>query len=125
MNVLLVGIGGAMGAIARYLLGGWVFHHTAQSKFPFGTFAVNVAGCLLAGILFGLAEKQDFFTPLIRLFLFTGFLGGFTTFSAFGIETVFLIESHEVMIALLYSVGSLAAGLGAVWLGVKVIPHSF
>ena len=88
----IVGLGGFIGAVTRYKLGGAVLHHTTDWKFPLSTFVVNVLGCLIAGILASLVEKHDFFTPSLRLFLFTGLLGGFTTFSAFGMETVYLLQ---------------------------------
>ena len=76
-----------MGAVARFALSGWLLPHTLQQKFPWPTFAVNVLGCLVPGTLFAFAAKHDAFSPNLRLFLFTGVLGGFTTFSAFGLET--------------------------------------
>ena len=93
--MLLVAIGGAVGSVARYKLGALVFHHTLAWKFPAGTFTVNVLGCLVAGLLLGLGERHDFLTAEARVLLFTGFLGGFTTFSAFGVETVALIQRGE------------------------------
>lgn len=114
---LLVGLGGALGAIARWKLGGWVLHLTVQQKFPYATFAVNVAGCLAIGILAGLAERHDMFGQATRLFLFTGLLGGFTTFSAFGLETLFLLRRGEPWIAALYVCASVLVGLAAVWAG--------
>ena len=119
VKVLLVGIGGFIGSIARYKLGGWLLHLTAQEKFPYSTFAVNLMGCLVVGILAGLAEKHEMFAPDARLFLFTGLLGGFTTFSAFGLETVFLLRRGEPWVAALYVVASVLLGLVAVWVGIK------
>jgi CrcB protein len=115
--ILLVALGGAAGSVARYKLSGWILHHTLDWKFPAGTFAVNVAGCLLAGVLAGLAEKHELFTPEARLLLFTGLLGGFTTFSAFGLETMYLLRKGEVLVAGSNVVLSVAAGLLALWLG--------
>ena len=125
-HLLLVGLGGFLGAIARWKLGGWLLHLTVQEKFPYPTFAVNVAGCLAIGVLAGLAERHDMFGQGARLFLFTGLLGGFTTFSAFGLETLFLLRRGEPWIAALYVVASVLAGLAAVWLGLRlagVHPH--
>jgi len=121
-QILLVGIGGFAGAIVRYKLGGWVLHHTLDWRFPGGTFVVNVLGCLIAGVLGGLVERHHFFSADVRLFLFTGLLGGFTTFSAFGLETTFLLRRGEVAIALAYVALSVACGLAGVWLGMAVIP---
>jgi CrcB protein len=115
--ILLVALGGAAGSVARYKLSGWILHHTLDWRFPAGTFAVNVAGCLLAGVLAGLAEKHELFTSEARLLLFTGLLGGFTTFSAFGLETMYLLRKGEVLVAGSNVVLSVAAGLLALWLG--------
>ena len=116
---MIVGVGGFVGAILRYKLSGLVFHHTANWKFPLSTVLVNLFGCLVAGLLAGLAEKQDFFTADTRLFLFIGLLGGFTTFSAFGMETVYLIQRHEFTSAALNIFVSVFFGLLALWIGLK------
>lgn len=121
-QTFLIGLGGCLGALSRYKLGGWILHHTAGWKFPVSTFVVNVSGCLVAGVLAGLLEKHDFFRPDTRLFLFTGLLGGFTTFSAFGLETVYLLQRQEVLWACLNVGLSVAAGLAALWAGIKVVP---
>ena len=97
--ILLVAFGGALGSVARFKLSGYVLQHTIDWRFPAGTFTVNVVGCLIAGVLAGMAEKHDFFTADTRLLLFTGILGGFTTFSAFGLETLFLLKRGEVLVA--------------------------
>ena len=125
-NILLVGIGGFIGSVARYKVGGWLLHLTVQEKFPYSTFAVNVVGCLIVGVLAGLAERYELFGPGARLFLFTGLLGGFTTFSAFGLETMFLLRRGEPWVAALYVVASVLLGLVAVWIGIKgvyLLPH--
>ena len=117
-EILLVGAGGLIGAIGRYKLGGYILHHTGGWRFPISTFTINVVGCLLMGILAGLAERgrwgQEF-----RIFLMPGLLGGFTTFSAFGYEGMFLIQRGESHIALAYAAGSVICGLAGVWLGLK------
>lgn len=118
-SLLLVGLGGGLGAIARYQLSGLVLHQTNGWKFPAATFVVNVLGCLIAGVLAGLIEKQGWFTPETRLFLFTGLLGGFTTFSAFGMETVNLLRRGETGIAVLYAAASVCCGLAVLWLSMK------
>jgi CrcB protein len=115
--VLLVALGGAIGSVARYKLSGLVLHHTVDWRFPAGTFAVNVLGCLVAGVLAGLAEKHDLLSPDARLLLFTGLLGGFTTFSAFGLETMHLIKRGDVAVAAANVALSVVAGLLALWLG--------
>jgi CrcB protein len=120
-NYLLVGLGGFIGAVSRYKLSGLILHHTTESKFPWPTFAVNVLGCLVAGVLAGLVEKHDFGSPSARLFLFTGLLGGFTTFSAFGLETVLLVQRQAWGVAALNVFVSVAAGLTALALGIKIV----
>lgn len=120
-GILLVGLGGFAGSIARYKLGGLVLHLTAQERFPWSTFAINVAGCLLAGVLAGLAEEYDFFGPDARLLVFTGLLGGFTTFSAFGLDALFLLRRGEIATALLYAGGSVVVGLAAAWVGWRLV----
>ena len=116
-GILLVAIGGAIGSVARFKMSGYVLQHTIDWKFPAGTFAVNVLGCLVAGILAGLAEKHDFFTQDVRLLLFTGLLGGFTTFSAFGLETMFLLRRGDFAVAGANIILSVIAGLLALALG--------
>ena len=122
--VLLVALGGAVGSVARFKLSGWVLHETPNWCFPTGTFAVNVIGCLIAGLLAGMAVKQDFFTPEARLFLFTGLLGGFTTFSAFGLETLLLFKRGEPGVAIANVVVSIVVGLLVAWLGYELTARS-
>lgn len=85
------------------------------------TFAVNILGCLTIGVLAGLAERHVMFSPDIRLFLFTGLLGGFTTFSAFSYEGVDLLRRGESAIALLYAFLSVLVGFGVVWLAIRLL----
>ncbi|RMX05754.1 fluoride efflux transporter CrcB [Corticibacter populi] len=119
-NILLVGIGGFLGSVARYKLGSWLLL-SADARFPLGTFVINVTGCLVIGVLAGLAERHAAFTPEAKLFLFTGLLGGFTTFSAFGLETVLLLRRGEPLVATAYVGLSVLLGVAAVWLGIKTI----
>nr|WP_298719816.1 fluoride efflux transporter CrcB [uncultured Steroidobacter sp.] len=118
--MLLVALGGAIGSMARFKLSGWVLHATPNWRFPAGTLAVNVIGCFIAGLLAGMAVKQDVFTPEARLLLFTGLLGGFTTFSAFGLETLLLLKRGEAGVALANVVVSIVVGLLVAWLGYGV-----
>lgn len=120
-GILLVGLGGFAGSVARYKLGGLVLHLTVQERFPYSTFAVNIFGCLLVGVLAGLVERHDLFGPDTRLFLFTGLLGGFTTFSAFGLDAVFLVRRGEWWIAAVYAGASVVVGIAAVWVGLKLM----
>lgn len=119
--MLLVALGGAVGSVARYQLSGWMLQHSLAWKFPAGTFTVNVVGCLLAGLLAGLADKHALFSADTRLLLFTGLLGGFTTFSAFGLETMFLLRRGELLVAGSNIVLSVVAGLLALWLGLGLM----
>jgi CrcB protein len=114
---MLVALGGAIGSVARYLLSGWALHHTLYWRFPSGTFLVNVIGCFVVGVLGGLVVKYNFFSAEVRVFLFAGLAGGFTTFSAFGLETFYLLRRHEVLVAAGYIVSSVVVGLLALWIG--------
>lgn len=120
-QTLIIGLGGFPGSILRYQLGGLVLHHSQSWRFPLSTFVVNVLGCVMIGILAGLAERRDFFSADIRLFLFTGLLGGFTTFSAFSYEGVYLLRRGEPIIAILYALSSVVIGFGAVWLAIRLL----
>jgi len=120
-GIVLVAMGGAIGSVARYLLSAWSLHHTVEWRFPLGTFLANIIGCLVVGILGGLVVKHDFFSAEARLFLFTGIAGGFTTFSAFGLESFYLVRRGEVLIAGGYVVSSVIIGLLAVWAGFAAV----
>ncbi len=117
----LVALGGAIGSIARYSLSGFVLHYTLVWRFPLGTFMVNIVGCLVAGLLGGLVVKHDLFSADTRLFLFTGVVGGFTKFSAFGLETFYLLRRGEALVAGTYVMSSVVVGLFALWLGFSVV----
>ena len=119
-HALIVGIGGFVGSVMRYKLGGWILHHSEQWRFPISTFTVNVLGCFVIGALAGLAERRDLFTAEVRLLLFTGLLGGFTTFSAFAYEGIFLCRRGEWGVAALYAALSVLCGFAAVWIGIKL-----
>ena len=114
---MLVGIGGFVGSVFRYLLSGVVQRALPMSDFPFGTLAVNVLGCLLIGIAHGVAETRQVFGPEWRVFLMIGLLGGFTTFSTFGYETLTLMRDAEVFHAIGNVFLQVFLGLAAVWLG--------
>jgi fluoride exporter len=116
MNVLLVALGGSIGAVARYGLAGLVQRFTTP-YFPFGTFVVNVSGCFVFGILAGVAEHRFALGPQARAFLLIGILGGFTTFSSFTYETFQLLRDAEIVRASLNAGGQLVVGLFAMWLG--------
>ena len=120
-QLIIVAVGGAIGSMLRYKLGGFALHHTQTWNFPVSTFSINVAGCLAIGVLAALVEHHDLFSPSVRLLLFTGLLGGFTTFSAFGYESMFLLRRGLFSIAAGYVLVSVVGGLIAVGVGMKLI----
>jgi CrcB protein len=121
-DIALVAIGGGLGAVARWMLSGAILHHAVAWRFPVGTFAVNTIGCLAAGVLAGLITKHDLFSPAARLFLLTGLLGGFTTFSAFGVECLYLLRRGEYAMMALYALLSVAAALAGLLLAFRLVP---
>jgi len=121
-KLLLVGIGGFVGSVLRYVLSGAVQEWTQRDDFPVGTLAVNVLGCLCIGIVSQLSETRGAFTAETRTLLMVGLLGGFTTFSAFGNETLNLWRDGQNLLALVNVLAQLVLGLGAVWLG-RTIAH--
>lgn len=116
MNLLLIALGGSIGAVARYGLAGVVQRFTTP-YFPFGTFVVNIVGCFVFGVLAGVAEHRFALGPEARAFLLIGVLGGFTTFSSFGYETFQLLRDAEFMRASLNVVGQVVIGVCVMWLG--------
>ena len=116
-NILLIGIGGFIGSILRYLTSGYVQQMSKTIDFPYGTLAVNLIGCFIIGFLSQLAEDRGVFTNQSRLFVFTGFLGGFTTFSSFGNETLNLARDSQMVNAIANVGANVILGLLAVWLG--------
>ena len=100
--IILVALGGAVGSVCRYKLSSFVLDQTINWRFPLGTFLVNVIGCLVIGVLAGLILKFEMFSSQSRIFLITGIMGGFTTFSAFSIETFYLIREKEFLVASSY-----------------------
>jgi fluoride exporter len=116
-NILLVGFGGFIGSVLRYFASGYVQQSTKSIDFPYGTLVVNVVGCFIIGFLAQLAEDRGVFTSESRLFVFTGFLGGFTTFSSFGNETLNLARDSQMLNAFANVGANVILGLFAVWLG--------
>lgn len=102
--------GSAVGGGCRYLLSNVITEHSAGCV-PWGTFVVNIAGCLLIGILFGLIERGVDISPELRALLITGFCGGFTTFSTFAHENYLLFSDSRFWIVFVYAVASFAVGL--------------
>lgn len=113
---LLVVIGGAIGSLARYGLSSFVVRQVNPVNFPWGTFTVNIVGCACAGLFLFAAERLPSVSMEARLFIVTGLLGGFTTFSAFGIETLGLLRRGEWLIAFSYAGFSVVVGVLAMWL---------
>ena len=117
IRILVIGVGGFVGSILRYLLSGFVQQLSGSAAFPLGTFAVNVVGCIVIGFLAYVADIHAGLSSLQRAFLIIGVLGGFTTFSAFANESMSLLQDGESWLALLNIVGQVVLCLGAVWLG--------
>jgi CrcB protein len=117
LSVFYVALGGALGSVSRYLLGTWTQSLSKSIDFPYGTLAVNLVGCFVIGFLSQLAEARGAFTPESRAFVFVGILGGFTTFSSFGNETMNLLRDGETLNALANVGANVIVGLILVWLG--------
>ena len=117
LPILLVGAGGFLGSVFRYVLSGWVHRVLDNPWFPYGTLVVNVTGSLAIGFLVGLAESRSFFTSEARMFVFIGVLGGFTTFSSFTLETLSLARSAQFLASMTNVASQIVLGLLAVWLG--------
>lgn len=115
-NIIYVMLGSAIGGGCRFLVSKVVTENTA-SVFPWGTFAVNLVGSLLIGILFGLAERGVSLSPQMKALLITGFCGGFTTFSTFAHENYLLLNDSRFWILFLYAILSFALGLLLAYVG--------
>jgi fluoride exporter len=120
INVLLVGAGGFVGSALRFVVGTWVMRMAGTPVFPYGTLTVNILGCLVIGLLAGLAEGRQLFSNEVRLLVFFGVLGGFTTFSAFGFESVVLLRDGRVVLGLANAGLQISLCLGAVWAGLSI-----
>ena len=118
-DIVIVGIGSGIGGICRYLISLAMNH--AGNGFPWGTFAVNVAGCLLIGILWGVTSRFQNGSPSLSLFLMVGFCGGFTTFSTFSKEGLTMLQANNYIMFSLYAIGSVLLGIMAVALGYRII----
>lgn len=118
-NILLVGLGGGLGSIARYVCQRW-FSMQYMHSFPWGTFAVNIAGCFLIGLFWGISFKTFDSNESWKLFLMTGICGGFTTFSAFTLEGIGLMREQKMLLFFLYAAGSVVVGLLATYAGMRL-----
>lgn len=119
-KLFLIGIGGFVGSVLRYIVSGLTFKVFREPWFPYGTLAVNVIGCFFIGLLSGLAEQRQLFSPEIRYLVFIGFLGGFTTFSTFGYEVFSFARGGKFAGSLINLLLHIVLGLGAVWLGYSI-----
>ena len=114
---LMVGSGGFVGALLRYWISGFIQNVTRSVAFPYGTLAVNIAGCYFIGLLAQLVESQAGITAEMRLLLMVGLLGAFTTYSTFGSETLNILQNQRFVLAILNVGLHLVLGLSAVLLG--------
>ncbi len=117
-EILVVGMGGFIGASFRHAIGIWT-SQLFKTGFPFGTFFVNVVGCFLIGFFFSLGFDKNTELPL-KEFMVIGILGGFTTFSAFGFETFTMLKSGQFKLAIIYILSSMIFGLISVGLGMSI-----
>jgi len=120
VSILYAALGGAIGSVSRYLLGTWTQSLSQSIDFPYGTLTVNLIGCFVIGFLSQLAESRGVFTPESRALVFIGILGGFTTFSSFGNDTINLLRDGETFNALANVGANVIVGLFLVWLGRSV-----
>jgi CrcB protein len=120
VTILMIGAGGFLGAVARYVVSGWAQAINGNGSFPWGTLAVNLIGCILIGILMGVTENRQWFTPATRAFALVGLLGGFTTFSTFGYETFSLLKDGAVLAGAANIVLQLSLGIGGAGIGYLV-----
>lgn len=117
LNLLIIALGGALGAVSRFLLGNGV-SRALGSALPYGTFVINIVGCFAMGLLMTIIVDREMFPAAWRLFLCVGFLGGFTTFSSFGYEALMLLTEGRLLAVLAYVGGSVVLGLVAAAAGV-------
>ena len=118
-TLLLVGTGGFLGSIARFLASRFM-QNTIPSVFPFGTFFVNISGCFLIGLIYGISERDSLFSSDWKMFLTAGFCGGFTTFSTFANENLAMLRDGDFLHFFLYTGLSVFLGIAATFLGVVI-----
>ncbi|MCC4214309.1 fluoride efflux transporter CrcB [Leeuwenhoekiella parthenopeia] len=117
-QLILVFVGGGAGSALRFLLGRWL--NTTPNGIPYGTFAANILGSLLIGLILGWALKNNSLSPNSTLLLATGFCGGFTTFSTFAYENHLMLKSGDFLTFAIYTLGSLVLGFAAVFAGMWI-----
>ena len=118
-TLLIIGSGGFLGSISRFLASRFVQNHF-PTAFPFGTFFVNITGCFLIGLIYGISERDALFSPGWKMFLTVGFCGGFTTFSTFANENLAMLRDGDFFHFLLYTGLSVIVGLAATYIGVVI-----
>jgi len=118
-EVLIVGLGGFLGSISRYLLQNAIVNRFI-TIFPIGTFSINIIGSLVIGLIFGLSERYQWMTQEWRLFLAIGFMGSFTTFSTFAFDNLQLIKDGNYVQLFWYTVLSFAVGVALAWVGYSI-----
>ncbi|GAP72736.1 fluoride efflux transporter CrcB [Candidatus Symbiothrix dinenymphae] len=118
-QILLVGLGGGVGSILRFLASKWLMQ-SDKCGFPWATFLVNVLGCLLIGLLIGWSQRHNALDADMRALLVAGFCGGFTTFSTFSLENVQLFQTGQYATLVLYISATLIIGLAAVYAGLSL-----
>jgi CrcB protein len=118
-HILLVFVGGGFGSVLRYAIGKYL--NSAENSFPYGTFAANILGSLLIGIILGLAAKNNALSQNHTLLLATGFCGGFTTFSSFAYENHVFLKSGDFTSFAVYTIASFVIGFLAVFAGMYLV----
>lgn len=120
LQILIIGLGGFVGTVARYGVSVLAYKY-AGATFPFGTLTVNIVGCFLIGLVYGLIQEKDVLSTTSRLFLTVGVFGGFTTFSSFGNETLLLLRAGHLLLGIGYMLISVLVGVVAVWGGYSLV----
>lgn len=118
-NILLAGLGGSIGTMLRFASS----HFFRTPRFPFATLSINVIGSLIIGVVFGLAVRDSNFDSNWKVFLASGICGGFTTFSAFSLENLQMLQQGKYFLLLVYILSSIIAGIFAAWIGYKLVTN--
>ncbi len=119
-KTIMIGLAGLIGTLLRYWLSGFVARHYGET-FPWGTLIVNVIGCLVTGAIFNLTEERFLVDPTVRTVILIGLLGGFTTFSSYGLQTFTLLRDGEFALATFNVAVSNVLGLLMVWVGYGLV----